>query len=67
MCSHVMLWKNHDITSMNILASRFGLKNQDLKYIFTHICKEPRDSLLIDTTRPKQRLRKNIYDVIDFY
>ena len=67
MCSHVMLWKNHDISSMNILASRFGLKTQDLKYIFTHICKEPRDSLLIDTTRPKQRLRKNIYDVIEFY
>ena len=57
MCSHVMLWKNHDITSMNVLASRVGLKSADLKYIFNHICKEPRDSLLIDTTR-KQRLRK---------
>ena len=65
MCSHVMLWKNHDITSMNVLASRFGLKSADLKYIFNHICKEPRDSLLIDNTR-KQRLRKNIYEVISF-
>ena len=42
-----MLWKNHDITSMNVLASRFGLKSADLKYIFNHISKEPRDSLLI--------------------
>ena len=67
MRSHVMSWKNYDIYSMNILASRFGLNTQVLKYIFTNICKEPRDSLLIDTTRPKQRLRKNLYDVIEFY
>ena len=64
MCSHVILWKNHDINSMNILTSRFGLKTQDLKYIFTSICKDPRDSLLIDPTRPSQGLRKNQYDVI---
>ena len=50
---------------MNVLASRFGLKSADLKYIFNHICKEPRDSLLIDTAR-KQILRKNIYEVISF-
>ena len=45
-----MLWKNHDITSMIVLASNC-LKSADLKYIFNHICKEPRDSLLIDTIR----------------
>ena len=65
MCTRVMLWKNHDIASMNVLASRFGLKYADLKYMFNHICEKPRDSLLIDTTR-KQRLRKNIYEVISF-
>ena len=66
MASHVMLWKNHDLNSMSILASRFGLKTADLKYIFTHICSDPHDSLLIDTTRPKQKLRKNIFEVINY-
>ena len=51
------MWKNHDITSTNVLASRFGLKSADLKFIFNHIGKSLRDSLLIEATR-KQRLRQ---------
>ena len=67
MCSHVILWKNHDLNSMSVLASRFNLKTKDLKYIFDHICKDKHDSLLIDTMRDnKHRLRKNIYKCIDY-
>ena len=67
MCSHVILWKNHDLNSMSVLASRFNLKTKDLKYIFDHICKEKHDSLLIDTMRSgKYRLRKNIFECIDY-
>ena len=67
MCSHLVLWKNHDINSMAILSSRFNIKTKDLKYIFEHICKEPHDSLLIDTMRDnKHRLRKNIFELIEY-
>ena len=67
MCSHVCMWRNHDINSMTIIASRFGLKARDLKYIFDHICTDKHDSLLIDTMRDGQyRLRKNIYECIPY-
>ena len=60
------MWKNHDINSLHVLASRFNLKAKDLKYIFDHICKDRHDSLLIDTTRPDMRLRRNIFEKIEF-
>ena len=64
MCSHLLLWKNHDLNSMAILSSRFNIKTKDLKHIFEHICKEKHDSLLIDTMRDgKYRLRKKIIEV----
>ena len=67
MCSHLVLWKNHDLNSMAILSSRFNIKTRDLKYIFDHICKDKHDSLLIDTMRDgKFRLRKNIYDCVEY-
>ena len=67
MCSHVILWKNHDLNSLTILSSRFNIKAKDLKYIFDHICKDKHDSLLIDTTvNNKYRLRKNVYELIDY-
>ena len=67
MCSHVVLWKNHDLNSMAILSSRFNIKTKDLKYIFEHICKDKHDSLLIDTMRDsKYRLRKNLYEIIEY-
>ena len=59
MCSHLILWKSHDLNSMAVLASRFSISVKDLRYIFDHICKEKHDSLLIDTSRDnKYRLRK---------
>ena len=67
MCSHLVLWKNHDLNSMSILSSRFNIKTKDLKYIFDHICKDKHDSLLIDTMRDgKYKLRKNIYEIIEY-
>ena len=67
MCSHLILWKNHDLNSMAILSSRFNIKSKDLKYIFEHICKDKHDSLLIDTMRDgKYRLRKNVYETIEY-
>ena len=44
MCSHVILWKNRDINSITVLASRFNLKAKDLKYTIDHICKDKPDS-----------------------
>ena len=59
--------ENHDLNSLTILSSRFNIKAKDLKYIFDHICKDKHDSLLIDTTvNNKYRLRKNVYELIDY-
>jgi len=67
MCSHLILWKSHDMNAMSILSSRFNIKTKDLKYIFDHICKDKHDSLLIDTMRDnKHRLRKNIFEIIPY-
>jgi len=67
MCSHLVLWKNHDLNSMTILSSRFNIKAKDLKYIFDHICNDKHDSLLIDSMAPSQyKLRKNIFEPIPF-
>ena len=43
-----------------------GIKTKDLRYIFDHICIDRHDSLTIDTTRPHQLLRKNLFEVIPY-
>ena len=66
MASHVFIWKSLDLNHMSILSSRFGLQNKDLKYIFDNILTDPHDSLLIDSTRPSCRFRKNIFEVLPY-
>ena len=66
MASHVFIWKSLDLNHMSILSSRFGLNNKDLKYIFDNILTDPHDSLLIDSTRPSCRFRKNIFEVLPY-
>ena len=61
MSSHVFIWRSNDINHMAILSSRFGLTPKDLSYIFKNILTDPHDSLLIDSTRPQCRYRKNIF------
>ena len=64
MASHVFIWKSNDINHMAILSSRFGLTPKDLSYIFKNLLTSPHDSLLIDSTRPTCRYRKNIFEII---
>jgi hypothetical protein len=66
MASHVFIWRSNDINHMSILSSRFGLNGKDLKYIFDTFLTERHDSLLIDSTRPHARFRKNIFEIIPF-
>jgi len=67
MCSHLVLWRSHDLNALSILSNRFNIKTKDLKYIFDHVCKNKHDSLLIDTMRDnKHRLRKNIFELIPY-
>ena len=59
----LLLFKNHDIESMNSIARKFEIKVQDLKTIFETFGKS--DSLVIDETRPPEfRLRKNIFTIV---
>jgi hypothetical protein len=56
----------HDINTMMMLCSRFGISRNKLIYIFDNICTDRHDSLLIDDTAHKvPRLRKNIFIPID--
>jgi len=65
MSSHVFLWRSGDVNHMSILSSRFGLTPRNLRFIFDNILTDRHDSLLIDSTRPECRFRKNIYEVIN--
>ena len=65
MASHVFLWRSGDVNHMSILASRFGLTPRDLKWIFDNILTDRHDSLLIDSTRPECRYRKNIFEKLN--
>jgi len=64
LASHIFLWRSGDVCHMSILASRFGLTPKDLSYIFKNILTDRFDSLLIDSTRPECRYRKNIFTPI---
>jgi len=64
MASAVFLWRSGDINHMSILASRFGLTPRDLRWIFDNILTDRHDSLLIDSTRPECRYRKNIFEIL---
>ena len=66
MSNIIILWKNHDLNALSHLSSRLGIKTKDLRYIFDHICTDRHDSLTIDTTRPKNYLRKNLFEVIPY-
>ena len=66
MSNIIIIWKNHDLNSLSHLSSRLGIKTKDLRYIFDHICTQQHDSLIIDTTRPKQYLGKILLEVIPY-
>ena len=64
MASHIILYRSNDLNHMAILSSRFGLTPKDLSYIFKNILTDPHDSLLIDSTRPTCRYRKNLFEIL---
>jgi len=64
MASHVILGRSNDINHMSILSSRFGLSGRELKNIFDTYMKDRHDTLIIDSTRPNARYRKNIFNVL---
>lgn len=51
MCNLIVLWKNHDLSSLKSLASRTGLKAKHIEFIMIYLLKQPHSSLMIDLQR----------------
>lgn len=64
MCQ-IGLWR-HDLHTMSLICSRFGLSKNQLRFIFENICTDRHDFLMIDNyAKDNPRFRKNIYEPID--
>ena len=66
-CSNLFIfWKSTDMDSLAQISRKSGLKSDEMKNIFKHVCNEHRDSLWIDLTykRPAP-LRKNGFQIIE--
>lgn len=44
----ICLWRNHDMNSLNTLASRTGIKKNQMEYVMCNMLKNPHDFLMID-------------------
>ena len=66
-CSNLfVLWKSNDMDSLSQLSRKSGLKSDELKDIFKHVCNQPRDSLWIDlTSGTPAPLRKNGFEILE--
>ena len=66
MSNIMLLWKTKNLNALSQLSSRLGIEADDLKYIFKNICNDKYDFLTIDNSRPTCRLRKNLFEIIDY-
>ena len=66
-CSNLfVLWKSHDLDSMNFIAKKVGLTKEEFRYLFRHFINKKRDSLWIDLTdNTPYPLRKNGFTLIE--
>lgn len=48
MANIIALWRNHDMNSLNTLASRCGLNKQKMEHIMLNLLQNPHDFLMID-------------------
>jgi hypothetical protein len=66
-CSNlIIMWKNHDIDSMAVIARKSGLNTVTLRNIFNDLLKEPKDSLWLDLTdHTPYPMRKNGFTLIN--
>lgn len=65
MCSLFVIFKQPDLNSLIILASRTGLKSKHMLYIMSRLLNQCHDSLWIDTSRNSPApYRINGYDKI---
>jgi len=67
MSNIIFLWNSKNKRAMSDLSSRFGIDADDLKYIFKNICNKKYDFLVIDSTRPDKLLRKNLFQIINYF
>ena len=61
-----ILWKSNDMDSLSQISRKSGMKTDEMKNVFKHICNEPRDSLWIDlTSNTPAPLRKNGFEILE--
>lgn len=63
MANTIALWRNHDMNSLNILASRCGLKKREMENVMINLLKKPHDFLMIDLQmNSPAKYRKNGFE-----
>ncbi len=67
MANCISLWRNHDMNSLNTLASRCGIKKQNMEYIMCNVLKNQHDFIMIDLqTNSPAKYRINGFGPIEF-
>ena len=62
-----IIYKPTSDQELQTISNRIGIKYEDLRAMFKQFCTKYYDMLLIDLTKDsKYRIRKNIYQVIDY-
>jgi len=63
----VAIWRNHDMNSLNTLASRTGIKKNQMEYVMCNVLKNPHDFLMIDLqNNSPAKYRINGFNPINF-
>jgi len=60
----VIMFKNNDLRQLSEIAQKFHLTVPMIKHIFTNICKDRHDSLMLCNITPSNPIRKNIFEVL---
>ena len=65
-CNVFVLFKSIDMTNLRNICSVLNLDYKDMCFIFKKYLTNNFDNLVVDLTRPSQKLRKNFTQVIEF-
>ena len=60
----IIMFKNNDLRQLSEIAQKFHLTVPMIKHIFTNICKDRHDSLMLCSITPTHPIRKNVFEVL---
>ena len=60
----IIMFKNNNLRQLSEIAQKFHLTVTMIKHIFTNICKDIHDSLMLCSITPTHPIRKNVFEVL---